>query len=44
MKIIKKTILFVLFICIGSSSFAQKKTDENKPQNLTELKNSIKKY
>lgn len=43
MKTVKKAIVLVLFICIGSSSFAQKTMDENKPQNLTELKNSIRK-
>ena len=43
MEIVKKTIVLVLFICIGSYSFAQKATDENKPQNLTELKKSIQK-
>ncbi|MDP4210793.1 MAG: serine hydrolase domain-containing protein [Bacteroidota bacterium] len=43
MEIVKKAIVLVLFVCIGLYSFAQKATDENKPQNLIELKKSIQK-
>ena len=43
MRMVKKTIIFILLICNGIYSFAQKTSDENRPQNLTELKNSIQK-